>query len=94
MPSGLFYINSLDWSISNRRDVRSVLLKVCIIKIPVINANSVEPNQTPRSVASDLDLHCLPMSLLWAARHKWINFQAYTFAQIYWLLDTCLNYLF
>ena len=29
------------------------------------NANSVDPDQTPRSTASDLGLHCLPMSLLW-----------------------------
>ena len=30
-------------------------------------------DQMPRSVASDLDLHCLPMSLLWDARHKWVK---------------------
>ena len=30
----------------------------------VRNANSVDPDQTPRSAASDLGLHCLPMSLL------------------------------
>ena len=38
--------------------------------IPVLNANSVDSNQTPRSAASDLGLHFLPMSLLWDARHK------------------------
>ena len=43
------------------------------IEIPVIYANSVGPDQTPRSVASDLGLHCLPMSLLWDARHKLVN---------------------
>ena len=37
------------------------------------NANSVEPDQTRRSAASDLGIHCLPMSLLWDARLKWIN---------------------
>ena len=41
--------------------------------MPVINANSVDPDQTPRSAASDLGLHCLPMSNLWDARHKWVN---------------------
>ena len=25
------------------------------------------------SVPSDLGLHCLPMSLLWDTRHKWVN---------------------
>ena len=42
--------------------------------MPVINANSVDPDQTPRSAASDLGLHCLPMSHLWDAWHKWANF--------------------
>ena len=32
---------------------------------------SVDPDQTPRS---DLGLHCLPISLLWDARHKWVYF--------------------
>ena len=35
-----------------------------------LNANSVDPDQTPRSSASELGLHCLPMSLLWDARLK------------------------
>ena len=29
--------------------------------------------QTPHSVVSDLGLHCLPMSFLKDARHKWVN---------------------
>ena len=39
----------------------------------VINANSVGPDQTPHSAASDLGLYCLPVSHLWDARHKWVN---------------------
>ena len=35
-----------------------------ITEIPVLNANSVDPDRTPRSVASDLGLHCLPKSVL------------------------------
>ena len=31
----------------------------------VINANSAHPDETPCSAASDLGLHCLPMSHLW-----------------------------
>ena len=38
-----------------------------------LNANSVEPDQMPCSVASDLGLHCLQMSLLWDARLKWVK---------------------
>ena len=39
----------------------------------VINAISVDPDQTPRSALSDLGLHCLPMSNLLDARHKWVK---------------------
>ena len=41
--------------------------------MPVINANSVDPDQTPRSAVSDLGLHCLQMFHLWDAGHKWVN---------------------
>ena len=40
------------------------------IEIPVLNANSVDPDQTRQS---DLSLHCLPMSILGDARNKWLN---------------------
>ena len=40
--------------------------------MPVSNAKCLDPDQTPRSAASDLD-HCLPVSLLWDAMHKWIK---------------------
>ena len=36
---------------------------LCFIEIPLFNANKVNPDQMPRSVASALGLHCLPMSL-------------------------------
>ena len=50
-----------------------VVLLTCSIEIPLLNANSVDPDQTPRSVESDLGLHCLPMSLIWDIWHKWVN---------------------
>ena len=34
---------------------------------------SVDHDQTPRSAASDLGLYCLPKSLLWDARLKWVK---------------------
>ena len=40
------------------------LLLLCFIEIPIFNANSVDPDQTLHSAASDLGLHCLPMSHL------------------------------
>ena len=44
-------------------------LLLCFTEIPVFHANRVDPDQTPPSAASDLGLHCLPMSHLWDARH-------------------------
>ena len=45
----------------------------CFIEISVCNANSVDLDQTPRYMASDLGQYCLSMSLLWDARHKWVK---------------------
>ena len=73
MPGGFFYHNPLNRSISNRRDIWLVLSLPCFIEIPVFNANSVDPDQTSCSVASDLGLHCLLMPLLRDARHKWVK---------------------
>ena len=71
MPSGLSYLNFLEKSISNGRGVWIVsFICPCFIEIPVLNANSVDPDQTPRSVASDLGLHCLLVSVLLDASHK------------------------
>ena len=36
-------------------------------------ANSGDPDQTPRSAASDLSLHCLPITLLGVSRLKWVK---------------------
>ena len=71
-PRGLFYPNLLDRSISY---VRVFLLFSYFVKISELNANSVDLDQMLHSAASDLGLHCLPMSLLWDARHKWVKFR-------------------
>ena len=73
MPNELFYLESLDRSVSSIRSVRLVYLLLCFIEISVFNANGVDPNQTSRFAASDLGLHYLPASFLWDARHKWVN---------------------
>ena len=73
MPSGLCYLNSFDRSSSNRRDVYLFLLLLWFTEIHVFNANSVDSDQMPHSVASDLVLRCLPMPLLWDTRHKWVK---------------------
>ena len=45
--------------------------------MPVVNANSVDPDQMPHSAASDLGLYCLPTSQLWDARHKWVKMKRF-----------------
>ena len=59
------------------------LLLSCFEEISEFNANRVDPkgtlassvdqDQTQQNAASDMGLHCLPMSLLWDARHKWLK---------------------
>ena len=74
MASGLFYLNSLDRSISSRRGVRLFFLNnTMFFEIRVFNENSVNPDQTPHNAASDLGLHCFPMTFLWDARPKCVN---------------------
>ena len=41
-----------------------------------MQANSGDPDQTPHSVASDLGLHCLPMSHKKDARHMLVKKKA------------------
>ena len=36
-------------------------------------ANSADPDQTPRSAASDLGLHCLPVTCLGVSSLQWVN---------------------
>ena len=71
MPSWLFYLNSLDQSISSLRG--QILLLPCFIEMFVINANGKDPDQMPHSAVSELCLHCLLMSHSWDAKHKWVN---------------------
>ena len=55
----------LDESICRFSGVRSILLLFILffMEKPVI-ANIVEPDQRPYYVASEVGLHCLPMTLL------------------------------
>ena len=58
MQSGLFYLNSLNWSICNWRGAWLVFIITLFYSDScIINANSVDPDQMPHSVASNLDLH-------------------------------------
>ena len=72
MASGPFYLNF---------GQAHFLYKWCLdsfnnfffVEISDSNANSADPDQTPRSAASDLGLHSLSMSFLWDARLKLVN---------------------
>ena len=48
-------------------------MKSKIVNISELNANSENPDQMPRSAASNLGLHRLPVSLLRDTRHKWVK---------------------
>ena len=58
MLNGLFYLYSSNQPTSSIRGVWLVFIILCLTEIPVFNANSVDPDQAPSSVASDLGLHC------------------------------------
>ena len=74
MQSGLFYLNYLDRSIFYIKAVWLVIITLsCFVEIYGLNANSVDPDQTPRSAATDLGLHCLPMFILCDTRLKWVK---------------------
>ena len=62
--SGPFSNNSLDRSTSNNRVSGYFILLPCFTDIPVFNANSIDPDQMPQNVASDLLLQCLLITLL------------------------------
>ena len=63
MPSGLFWVNSLDRSIFYIRGVWIVSIIITFVESPDLNANSVAPDQMLHSAVSDLGLHCLSLSL-------------------------------
>ena len=63
----------LDRSISNRSVPVYILLLSCFIEIQVLNASRVDYDRMPHSGVSDHGLYCLPMSLLWNIRHKWVK---------------------
>ena len=56
------------------------------MEMPVSNANSVDPDQMPRSAASDLGLHYMHIFLLLDARRWWVNCGLYSTACMYSLI--------
>ena len=56
-----------------KQGVWLVFIISIFIEISVLNANNVDPDQTPCYTVSDLGLYCLPMSLLWDNRQKLVK---------------------
>ena len=54
----------LDESICYFRARRVFFVASFLFGWKILLANNVDPGQTPHNVASDLGLHCLPMTLL------------------------------
>ena len=63
LPNGLVHPYQLDESISNFRGVWCPFSFLFYFEQIFLLANSEDPDPTPRSAASDLGLHCLPMCL-------------------------------
>ena len=49
------------------------IMLLCFIKVPLINANSVDPDQMLHFGASDLGWLCLPVTLLGVSQQKWLT---------------------
>ena len=71
MPTGLFDL-FLWTGLCLMEGVSCLVLLSFIIEIPLLNANGVDSDQTPLA-ASDLGLHCFPVSLIWDTRHTYVK---------------------
>ena len=54
-------------------------------------ANSEDTDQMPHSVASDLGLHYLPITLLGVSRLQWVKFLVNVFKKLYLLSEAGLG---
>ena len=52
---------------------------LCFIEILVINTNSVDPDQMPHSLASDLGLHCWPITISRVSQLKLVKLEMLLF---------------
>ena len=44
-----------------------------IFLMKILIANNVDPDQTPHNVASDLGLHCSPITLFQVSKYEWVK---------------------
>ena len=55
--------------------IGSILLLLFYFGWKILIANNVDPDQMPHFVASDLGLHCLPMTLSWFTSKNGLNWK-------------------
>ena len=72
-PNRISQSYKLDRSISVLMDVGWYFSFAFKFKYNILLANSEDSGQTPRYAASDLGLHCLPMSHKKDAINVWVN---------------------
>ena len=73
LPSGPVHPCQLKESIPDIRGVWCTFSFLFYFKSMFLLANSEDPDQMPHSAASDLGLHCLPMSQKWYTRLIWVK---------------------
>ena len=61
--------------------------------LPYSPNNSVGPDQTSHSAASDLGLQDLPKSLVWDAGHKWIKSEYLSVSEKFMQSDDSVRHL-
>ena len=61
---------TLIWFVAAHLYIDFRYARLCYLEIQMVElfANSGYPDQTPRSAASDLGLHCLPITLIGVSR--------------------------
>ena len=64
-------------------------------KMAKVFANSRDPDQTPRAAASDMGLHCLPITLLRVSRQQWVKIlyrHVFCRNKIYFVFHTVISH--
>ena len=59
----------MDRTITFLRGIGLGLIITMFVEMSVLNENSVDPDQTPSTAASDLGLYCLTMHIVRDAKH-------------------------
>ena len=89
LPGGPVHPYQLDESIPNFKRVCCTFSFLFYFEYIFLLANSEDPDQMPRSAASDLGLHCLHISQKWDARLIWVNQVSFDPPWFLWISLQC-----